>query len=325
MHRDSYVVETVGIDKRGNWHPLTPDFDGFFVPDSGPKFDFNKLFEFDVAFPVLHGPNGEDGTVQGLFRCFGVPCVGCGVLGSGIGMDKDVMKRLFDQAGIPNARWISAKAGNIPSFDEVARRLKVPFFIKPANMGSSIGIGKVKREEEYLNAIDFALRYDNKLILEEAIVGREFNIGIIGNEQLHISLPCEIIPKGELLDYKAKYLDLSAAKRLYPAPITEEEQLEMECLATDAYRATCCSGYARVDTFINEEGQVLINEINTIPGFTTLSPFPVMWEKSGLSYPDLIDTLIELAISRAHQEASLQLGAISHVSDRHGAPDEGCS
>lgn len=299
MHRGKYDIQLFGIDKKGIWRSLLPDFQGKTVPEDAEECSVEKLRVCDVLFPLLHGPFGEDGTVQGLFVCLNIPFVGAGILGSALGMDKDVMKRLLAQGGIPHAKFLVYTRDRLPkNFQEIAHILGAPFFVKPANLGSSIGISKIKEESAFHSAVEEACCYDEKILFEEAIIGRELNIGIIGNRDLKVSIPCEIISKKEVYDYEAKYFDPAAAERIYPAPLTGEEKATVEALACKTYRCLCCRGYARVDLFLDRRGRVLVNEINTIPGMTRCSPFPLMWEKTGLPFADLIDTLIALALEK---------------------------
>ena len=263
----------------------------------------------DVVFPVLHGTFGEDGTIQGLFEMAGIAYVGSGVLGSAAGMDKDVMKRLFAQAGLPIVRhltllrteWESAPRKTIAFIES---ELAYPVFVKPANLGSSVGISKVHNRKELSPALTLAARYDRKLIVEEGVGGgkgraREFEVAVLGNDDPKASVVGEIIPGKEFYDYEAKYL-AEGSVPVIPAHLTREETRRIRQMAIDAFRACDLSGLARVD-FLMEPGKrarIFVNEVNTMPGFTQISMYPKLWQASGLSYRDLITRLIELALER---------------------------
>lgn len=267
----------------------------------------------DVIFPVLHGPNGEDGTVQGLCKLANMPFVGAGVLGSAVGMDKDVMKRLLKEAGIPIAKFLvfrNIKDKNL-NFEYVSKQLGVPFFVKPANLGSSIGISKVKNSEEFMEKIKYAFQFDHKILIEEFIFGREMNCAVLGNEDPVASLPCEIIPKKEFHSYESKYINEEKAEFIIPAKITEQELAAIQKISLETYQVLCSDGMARVDLFLKDNGQVIVNEINTIPGFTQLSPYPKMWDVTGLPYPKLLDKLIDLALERFEKEKQLKTSIVS--------------
>jgi len=256
--------------------------------------------KLDVIFPILHGPLGEDGTVQGLLKLAGVPFVGSGVLGSAVSMDKDVMKRLFRDAGLPIGKFLAVKScEKLPSYAEITKLLNNPFFVKPANMGSSVGISKVKNEADYANAVKEAFKYDEKIIIEEFIPGREIECAVLGNENPIASVPGEIIPTHEFYSYNAKYVDENGARLEIPAPLDADCQKRVQDLAIKAFQTLCCEGLSRVDFFLKENGEVLINEINTIPGFTKISMYPKLWEASGIGYTELITRLIELALENA--------------------------
>jgi D-alanine-D-alanine ligase len=273
-----------------------------------PRRDHGQ--RLDVVFPVLHGTYGEDGTIQGLLELAGIPYVGAGVLGSAVGMDKDVMKRLLRDAGLPVARFVTLRGRETVDAIGVADRiaeegLGYPCFVKPANLGSSVGISKVGRAEELPAALRLAARYDTKVLVEEAIVGREFEIGVIGTDDLVVSVPGELIPGREFYDYVDKYVD-SRARTIVPAPLPPARREEMAGLARRAYRALECAGMARVDFFLRREPEAfVVNEINTIPGFTAISLFPVMWEASGIPFSQVVDRLIALALRRHAQRARL--------------------
>lgn len=257
----------------------------------------------DVIFPVLHGPYGEDGTIQGMLETAGIPYVGAGVLGSAVGMDKDVMKRLFISSGLPVAPFLSLTRSQWQSDPGGARlraeeKLSYPMFAKPANLGSSVGISKVHGPDEFAAAIDLAARYDRKIIIEQGLDAREFECAVLGNEQPEASVVGEVVPGNEFYDYRAKYID-DNSDLIIPARLPEHVSGEVRRLSIAAFKAIDAAGMARVDFFVARDlSQVWLNEINTIPGFTRISMYPKLWEASGLSYPALIDRLIELAIER---------------------------
>jgi D-alanine-D-alanine ligase len=328
MDRKKYDVIAVAIDKQGRWHldqgarllradaPAAVDFKNAkqiaaVQPGAAAapivRSGSSTLDAIDVVFPVLHGPFGEDGTVQGLLKLAGVPFVGAGVLGSAVGMDKDVMKRLLRDAHIPIADFVVFHRANLDAirFSKVKDTLGLPLFVKPANLGSSVGISKVARKSEFAGAVRKAFRYDNKIIVEEGIAGREIECSVLGNEKPVASLPGEIVVQHEFYSYDAKYLDDSGARLEIPAKLSVAAMKQIQRLAVETYRTLCCEGMARVDFFLRPNGQVLVNEINTIPGFTTISMYPKMWQASGLSYSRLIDRLIALALERARRENQL--------------------
>ena len=266
----------------------------------------------DVVFPVLHGPYGEDGTVQGLLELANVPYVGAGVLGSAVGMDKAVMKTLFIAHALPvgpyavvlRREW-SADAAGITA--RVKKDLGFPVFVKPANLGSSVGISKAKSEDDLRTAIELARQFDRKIVIEAAIPNaREIECSVLGNDDPQASVPGEVIPGREFYDYEAKYLD-DTSKVVIPADLTGAQVKEVQRLAIAAFRAVDCAGMARVDSFIDgQSGAIYVNEVNTIPGFTTISMYPKMWEASGVSYAELIDRLITLALERHAEKQQLR-------------------
>jgi D-alanine-D-alanine ligase len=257
----------------------------------------------DVVFPVLHGPYGEDGTIQGLLELANVPYVGAGVLASSVGMDKAVMKVLFTARGLPSVDYVVARgaewaADPRPVREAVAGRLKYPVFVKPVNLGSSVGISKVKTEAELDAAMALAAQYDRRIIVEAAVPNtREIECSVLGNDRPQASVPGEILPSREFYDYEAKYLEESEVR--VPAPLSPAQTEAVRHLATEAFLAIEGSGMARVDFLLDgQSGRLYVNEINTIPGFTTISMFPKLWMATGLSYSALLDRLIELALER---------------------------
>ena len=288
-----------------------------FAPARTESGDFGQCLVFnlnncsamtlDVVFPVLHGPFGEDGTIQGLLKIVGVPFVGSGVLGSAAGMDKDVMKRLFRDAGLPVGKFLSFRSHEPPpAFAEIEAALDNPVFVKPANLGSSVGISKVHGAAEFSVAVEEAFRYDTKLIVEEYIKGREIECAVLGNENPAASVLGEIIPSHEFYSYDAKYLDANGAALEVPAKIDDETAGRIQALSIKAFQVLGCEGLARVDFFLRENGEAVINEINTMPGFTKISMYPKLWEASGIGYTELISRLIALAMERFEKERVLK-------------------
>jgi D-alanine-D-alanine ligase len=262
----------------------------------------------DVVFPVLHGTFGEDGTVQGLLELAGLPYVGAGVLGSAVGMDKDLQKRLFEQAGLPivpylairRAEWEKDRAGVTRL---IRGKLRFPLFVKPATLGSSVGMTRVTKPAGIGKAMDLAAEFGLKILAERGITGREIEVSVLGNEEVRASIPGEIVPHREFYDYTAKYLE-EGTKLLIPAPLAKKQAAKFQEYAVRAFRAIDGTGMARCDFFLESRtGKIYVNELNTIPGFTSISMYPKMWEASGLPYPELIDVLIELAFALHREKA----------------------
>ncbi|PWU09690.1 MAG: D-alanine--D-alanine ligase A [Terriglobia bacterium] len=285
MDPSKYETIEYFIDKEGKWspRPILPE------PMAQP--------EIDVVFPVLHGTFGEDGTIQGLLELAGLPYVGAGVLASSVSMDKEIMKRVCAERMLPVVDYVTVTREE-PDLDVILNRLPFPMFVKPANLGSSVGISKVRNREELEKALLLAAEYDRKIIVERGITGRELECAVLGNAAPLASLPCEILPSRDFYDYEDKYL-LDQAQTKVPADLPEKTTAELRRLAVECYRAVECEGMARVDFLLEEAtGRLYINEINTIPGFTSISMYPKMWEYSGIPFPVLIDQLIELALER---------------------------
>ena len=282
---EKYEVVPYRISKEGKWSPKP------ILPEPGAQA------HLDVVFPVLHGTFGEDGTVQGLLELADLPYVGAGVMASAVAMDKEMMKRVCRERSLPVVDYAVVYRGQQDPAAACAH-LPLPVFVKPANLGSSVGISKAKTPDELHAALELAAQYDSKVIVERGITGREFECAVLGNDQPEASTPCEILPSREFYDYEDKYL-LDKAKIELPAKLSAEDTAEMQRLAVACYRAVECSGLARVD-FLREEatGQLYINEINTLPGFTSISMYPRMWEYGGLPLGALIDRLIQLALER---------------------------
>lgn len=265
--------------------------------------DGKIITSIDAAFPVLHGTFGEDGTMQGLLEIAQVPYVGPNVLGSSVGMDKDVAKRLLRDAGVDIARFVVFKNSEKEkiNFKEIKNELGLPFFVKPANAGSSVGVSKVKSEEEFGKSIEEAFKYDTKILIEEGVSGRELECAVLGNEDVRASVIGEVLPQKDFYSYEAKYVDEDGAKLEMPAKIKAEEEKKIQDLAVRAFRVLGCEGMARVDFFLTPE-RLVVNEINTIPGFTKISMYPKLWDLSGIKYPKLIDKLIQLGFQRFERE-----------------------
>jgi D-alanine-D-alanine ligase len=329
IDKAKYELILLGIDKQGRWHTFPPE--AFLLRDARvetvqlpasneevsllPYKKDSQILNIgekemwqavDVVFPLVHGTNGEDGTIQGLLKLAQVPFVGAGVLGSAIGMDKDVTKRLLKEAGIPTARFIVLQREDKKrlSFLEVKQQLGTPFFIKPANAGSSVGISKVKVKDEFTKALDYAFQHDRKILIEEAIEGKEIDCGVLGNEVMQASVPGEVIHPGhEFFTYELKYSDIEHL--IIPAAISKALVKKVQDISIKACQVLGCEGMARVELFMDNSNKIFVSEINTIPGFTKNSIYPRLWEASGMPYSDLIDTLIQLAIERYTKEVKL--------------------
>ncbi len=308
-----YEVVPMAIDREGAW--ADPETAARVLQSSGDTPDLVMPFKgtlrldqrlvsgsFDVAFPVLHGPYGEDGTIQGLLEILDIPYVGCGVAASAVCMDKSLTKRLLAQKGLPTAPWVDVDAARWARERIVVEReiveLGFPVFVKPARLGSSIGISRVVRAEDLAVAIEKGLSHDRRLVVEQGIDGREIEVAVLGNDVPEASVPGEVIPGHEFYDYEDKYLD-DACELLAPAPLTPAETAEARQLAVTVHATLGCEGMARVDLFLDREtGHFLCNEVNTIPGFTSISMYPRLWELSGLAAPELLDRLVALALER---------------------------
>ncbi len=333
IDREKYEPILIGIDRQGKW--MLQDSAIFSLPayqqevkaykdahtqlsiDPGAKYsqliplDAQESLQapIDVIFPVVHGTYGEDGTMQGLLKLLNLPFVGASVLGSAIGMDKDVMKKLLKAENLPIAKFLMYQDFEKQKidFDLVKKELGMPVFIKPANMGSSVGVNKAKNEEEFRKAVEEAFEFDRKIIIEEFIDCEEIECSVLGNEDPVASLPGRIIPKHEFYSYEAKYLDESGAVLEIPAQLSEEEIKNVQELSINAFKALYCEGMARVDFFMDKRTRKLyVNEINTIPGFTRISMYPQLWEASGVTYTELIDKLIQLSLERFESEKKLK-------------------
>jgi|HigsolmetaGSP12D_1036236.scaffolds.fasta_scaffold01207_9 D-alanine-D-alanine ligase len=267
----------------------------------------------DVMFPLLHGTFGEDGTIQGLFEMAGIPYVGAGVLASAVGMDKAIMKTLFAQAGLPQAEWRHFTRHEWSRhrqrlIEEIETALGYPCFVKPANLGSSVGISKARNRDELAAAVETALRYDRKAVVEQFVDAREIEVSVLGNDEPRASVPGEIVSSNEFYDYRAKYIDGKSAM-IIPADLPPETAEAARKMAVAAFRAIDGSGLCRADFFLRRsDGRLLINEVNTMPGFTPFSMYPLLWQESGVSYRELLDTLIRLALERYEERQSIDYG-----------------
>ncbi|MBC7364877.1 MAG: D-alanine--D-alanine ligase [Candidatus Aminicenantes bacterium] len=311
LNKDRYRVLSVYINKDGLWKIVSSPHAPARELKTSPFYPFlpwNKFkgqpeLEADVYFPVLHGPFGEDGTIQGLLEMAGVPYVGSGILASAVGMDKAVFKHVLSAINLPVVPFVVIQERdwikNTKQMEkEIISRLEFPVFVKPANLGSSVGISKVKNRKHLAKAIELAFRYDRKILVEKGINGREIECSVLGNEEPMASLPGEVIPYREFYDYADKYLEGKTRFKI-PVELPAEKTKEIQHLAVVAFKAIDACGLARVDFFLEREtGQVYINEINTMPGFTEISMYPRLWEVSGMSFPALLDRLIELALER---------------------------
>ncbi len=285
LNPERYEVARYLIGKDGRWNPRP------ILPEPGAHPDI------DVVFPVLHGTFGEDGTVQGLFELADLPYVGANVLASSLSMDKDAMKRICRERGLPVVEYM-VMGRDAMDAEAVARTLPFPIFVKPANLGSSVGISKAHNLAELEAALKLAAEFDRKIVVERGIEGREFECAVLGNDDPEASVPCEILPSREFYDYEDKY-ELNLARTVVPPDLQKSEIYDIRKLAVECYKAVGCEGMGRVD-FLREEatGKFYINEINTIPGFTAISMYPKMWAYGGVSYSELIDRLIGLALER---------------------------
>jgi len=340
LNREKFDPVLIGIDKSGRWHlqeealllgsardprlvklnQAMPDVALAAHPlpsgEAALAIEGSGQAAIDVVFPVLHGPMGEDGSVQGLLELAGVPYVGSGVLGSAVGMDKDVMKRLLEQAEIPIVRHVTVRhaawrKGNEEIIAQ-CEELGSPVFVKPANLGSSVGVRRAKTRDELVAAIDHAFEFDTKAIIEEAVGGvREIECAVLGDEDPIASIPGEIVVGHEdgFYSYAAKYIDEHGAKIRIPAELTAAQASSVQLLALQTFRALEGSGLARVDFFLSQDGRLFVNEINTLPGFTAISMYPKLWEASGIPARDLVERLIEIAMARGKRRSQLRTTA----------------
>jgi D-alanine-D-alanine ligase len=312
IDKTKFETFLIGISTRGKWYHtatvnkeiekgiplhlnLDPNRPWFFTEDG-------KANQVDVVFPVLHGTDGEDGSIQGLLKALELPMVGTGVLGSAMSMSKIVTKRLLQDAGIPVTRFkaITFDEKESVTFDSLQKEFGLPFMVKAASLGSSVGVSKVKTESDFKSAIDEAFRYDHSLLIEEYVKGREIECAILGNYPPLASLPGEIVinPKYEFYTFDAKYVDGEAVQIKVPAQLDSNTAEKIRTLSVQAYQALHCEDFSRIDLFLSDKGNIYVNEINTIPGFTNSSMYPMMWKERGVSFADLITKLIELSLER---------------------------
>lgn len=339
VDKSSYDIVQIGIDKAGGWYlfdgspeeiedgtwekkakealAAQPDKYSFDVLGAGGRGLKNII---DFALPILHGPFGEDGTIQGLFEMIGIPYGGSNLVGAALSMDKIFAKDLFGRINLPQGKYVAlthvkadstgtGEAEDKDNKEDLARQVEAelayPMFVKPANLGSSVGISKVKDRDELVKALDLAASYDSRLVVEEAIECRELEVAVLGNQDPKASGVGEIKPSKEFYDYEAKYLDGGKSEMIIPADLGEEKAKEIRDIALRAYKALNITGYARVDFFLEKDtDQVYLNEINAIPGFTKFSMFPLLWEEAGLPYPDLIERIVKLGYERYNAENS---------------------
>lgn len=320
---EEYDVFPVFITLNGEWRTgpqLTAPVDSIeqlqfgdaeqVLPNNITQFLVNEENKFDVIFPLLHGTNGEDGTVQGLLEVLNLPYVGNGVLASAAGMDKVVMKQLFEIAGLPQVPYIyfirsEWKNNQQAILDQCDNELQWPVFVKPANLGSSVGISKASNRQELVEAIEVALRYDRKILVEQGVVAREIELGVLGNDLPAVSVAGEIKPTTAFYDYDSKYKDGSTIL-IIPAELPAAVFADLQEMAKKAFKILDCSGLVRADFFVTADHEIFINEVNTMPGFTPVSMFPMLWQNTGVSYPELIKKLIALAIERHEEKQMLQ-------------------
>jgi len=326
LDQTNYTVFQIGIDHEGVWWSGQDVISALEKGDTGSLFrcfllpepnrpilykrsfengaeTISKTAELDVVFPVLHGTYGEDGTLQGFFEMADIAYVGAGVTGSAVGMDKSIFKDVMRANGIPVVDWVVFTRKDTETnldglIDRSEKLAPYPLFIKPANLGSSVGISKAKNRSDLLEGILEAARYDRRVLVERGLDAREIEVSVLGNENPRASVPGEIIPSDEFYSYNAKYIDGKSGLHI-PAPLSNELTLKIQSIAVETYKAIDCAGMARVDFLLEKKtGDLYMNEVNTIPGFTAISMYPKLWESSGLPYPDLIDELIKLAIER---------------------------
>ncbi|GAA0431143.1 D-alanine--D-alanine ligase [Lentibacillus halophilus] len=334
IDEEKYKVVLIGIDKRGKWHINNPS--SYLINADDPTSirlnqseqtvalvpgktdhqlihatDARLIEQLDAVFPIVHGTLGEDGSLQGMMHLANLPFVGTDVLGSAICMDKDIAKRLLQAAGLNVAKGLTCSHADRQemTFAKAEKEVGVPMFIKPANQGSSVGVSKVSGEEAFDQALDEAFQYDRKVVIEETLNGREIECAVLGNDDPKASVPGEILPQTEFYSYESKYIDESGAKLEMPADLSDEAARKVQATAVKAFRTLECEGLARVDFFLTDDGDVYVNEVNTLPGFTRISMYPKLWELSGVAYPELIDQLIKLAIQR-HERNSKKKSAV---------------
>jgi D-alanine-D-alanine ligase len=313
IDKSQFDISIIGIDKTGNWYwmnEVSSDFEkgkeiALVLKAESPAFlklDDGTKFTTDIVLPVLHGTDGEDGSVQGLLKTCNIPMAGTGVTGSAIAMDKILTKQMLKMAGVPVADYLtfSSQEKNDISFDEVKLKLGLPFMVKAAALGSSVGVSKVKSEEDFIPALEDSFKYGDQVLIEAYIKGRELECAILGNKDAIASEPGEIVmlKNYDFYDYQAKYQDENAIEMAIPAAIDPDKAEEIKRLSLVAYQVCRCEDFSRIDVFLAENGNIIINEINTIPGFTSASMFPGLWAHKGISYTGLLTKIIEIAMAR---------------------------
>ncbi|MHC8346063.1 D-alanine--D-alanine ligase [Pseudomonas sp. RT6P73] len=332
LDRSRFEPVLIGIDKQGHWHLNDPS--NFLLNQENPALialnQSNRelavvpgkasqqlvetsgqelLDHVDVIFPIVHGTLGEDGCLQGLLRMADLPFVGSDVLGSAVCMDKDISKRLLRDAGIAVTPFVTLNRASAArtGFAEVQGKLGLPLFVKPANQGSSVGVSKVNDEAEYMAAVELALGFDEKVLIESAVSGREIECAVLGNEDAIASGCGEIVVRSGFYSYDSKYIDAQAAEVVVPANISLDASERIRALAVEAFQVLGCSGLARVDVFLTDSGEVLINEINSLPGFTRISMYPKLWQATGMTYSELVSRLIDLALEKHKARQALKI------------------
>lgn len=329
LDRERFEATLIGIDKQGRWH-VSPGEDFLLDADDPARIALRPsgqelsvlpgreraqlqpadpaatLEQIDVVFPIVHGTLGEDGALQGLLRMANLPFVGSSVLGSAVAMDKDVAKRLLRDAGLAVAPFACLRRRDTVDFDALVARLGLPLFVKPANQGSSVGVSKVRDRAQFETALALAFTYDHKVLVEAAVTGREIECAVLGNDE-PLASPCgEIVVHDDFYGYHTKYISQDGAEVVAPADIDPADSERIRAIAINAYRALECAGLARVDVFLTPAGEVVVNEVNTLPGFTRISMYPKLWQAAGLEYGALVTRLIELAMERHQADAMLR-------------------
>ena len=324
IDKTKYSLSLIAIAKDGSWYLKTnnellqedvvlPSENRLSLIPGGKRGTLvnqitnTELVTLDAVFPIVHGTGGEDGTLQGLLKTMNIPFVGPGVIGSALCIDKEVAKRMLNEAGIANSKFLSFHKSqrNQITYEKAQAVLGVPMYIKPPNLGSSVGISKVTTKQEFDAAIDEAFKYDRKVLIEQNIVGREIECAVLGNADVKASPVGEVVTNQEshtFYDYAAKYTDANGSVTMIPADLDTEIQNRIQIIATQTYKTLNCEGMARVDVFVTEKNEIIVNEVNTLPGFTDISMYPKLWEAGGISYSDLITKLIDLAIERSEDE-----------------------
>jgi D-alanine-D-alanine ligase len=318
LNKEKYNVSLINITKAGEW--LLANDNGeviplnnanskkiSVVPSNGLMAD-GEIIKIDAVLPILHGTAGEDGSIQGLLELTEIPYAGCNVRSSAVCMDKDMTKRLLELKGIDVAPSIvlSYYEKDGQTYEQAKEKLGVPMFIKPVNQGSSVGVSKVSDEASFYVALDSAFSFDTKVMIESGIEGREIEVSVLGNEELFVSVPGEIVSQTDFYSYSSKYLDDSGALLNIPAKLEEETTKKIQQVAHDTFKVLDCEGMARVDVFLTTEGKIIVNEVNTLPGFTSISMYPKLLEASGIPYNETLDRLIELSLERYERSERLK-------------------